>query len=117
MMVTIGVYVRRGQRLLRSWLRDARTHVWLQSGAYFLAGLLMAAASLGNRFQSLALGLLCATSGWPALLLASGGMIGYFLFWGLAGSQAVVWLMVGLLLVCTAYLVDGSFSPFLYFRF
>ena len=26
-------------------------------------------------------------------------------------------LMVGLLTVCTAYLVDGSFSPFLYFRF
>ena len=25
--------------------------------------------------------------------------------------------MVFLLLVCTAYLVDGSFSPFLYFRF
>ena len=29
--------------------------------------------------------------------------------------EAVV--MAGLLLVCTAYLVDGSFSPFLYFRF
>ena len=26
-------------------------------------------------------------------------------------------VLVGLLLVCTAYLVDGSFSPFLYFRF
>ena len=26
-------------------------------------------------------------------------------------------LLVGLLVVCTAYLVDGSFSPFLYFRF
>ena len=26
-------------------------------------------------------------------------------------------MMAGLLLVCTAYLVDGSFSPFLYFRF
>ena len=25
--------------------------------------------------------------------------------------------MLGLLLICTAYLVDGSFSPFLYFRF
>ena len=24
---------------------------------------------------------------------------------------------IGLLLVCTAYLVDGSFNPFLYFRF
>ena len=29
--------------------------------------------------------------------------------------EPVFWL--GLLLVCTAYLVDGSFSPFLYFRF
>ena len=29
--------------------------------------------------------------------------------------EPVLWL--GLLLVCTAYLVDGSFSPFLYFRF
>ncbi|MDO5544278.1 MAG: MBOAT family protein [Eubacteriales bacterium] len=29
--------------------------------------------------------------------------------------EPLLWL--GLLLVCTAYLVDGSFSPFLYFRF
>ena len=33
------------------------------------------------------------------------------------GSVLDLLLMVGLLLVCTAYLVDGSFSPFLYFRF
>ncbi len=26
-------------------------------------------------------------------------------------------MLIGLLLLCTAYLVDGSFSPFLYFRF
>ena len=26
-------------------------------------------------------------------------------------------VMIGLLLICTAYLVDGSFNPFLYFRF
>ena len=26
-------------------------------------------------------------------------------------------VLAALLLVCTAYLVDGSFSPFLYFRF
>ena len=35
--------------------------------------------------------------------------------------RAVQWLQpllwIGLALVCTAYLVDGSFSPFLYFRF
>ena len=29
--------------------------------------------------------------------------------------EPIIWL--GLLLICTAYLVDGSFSPFLYFRF
>ena len=34
-----------------------------------------------------------------------------------AGPVLEVLLMAVLLLVCTAYLVDGSFSPFLYFRF
>ena len=34
-----------------------------------------------------------------------------------AGAVLEVALMALLLLVCTAYLVDGSFSPFLYFRF
>jgi alginate O-acetyltransferase complex protein AlgI len=33
------------------------------------------------------------------------------------GAVAEVLLLIGILLVCTAYLVDGSFSPFLYFRF
>ena len=36
-------------------------------------------------------------------------------------GQKLRWLeipaMVGLLALCTAYLVDGSFNPFLYFRF
>ena len=34
-----------------------------------------------------------------------------------AGGILEVLLLIGILLVCTAYLVDGSFSPFLYFRF
>ena len=33
------------------------------------------------------------------------------------GQVLEVVMMAALLLVCTAYLVDGSFSPFLYFRF
>ncbi|MDO5401305.1 MAG: MBOAT family O-acyltransferase [Eubacteriales bacterium] len=33
------------------------------------------------------------------------------------GWAAELAMTAGLLLVCTAYLVDGSFSPFLYFRF
>ena len=39
----------------------------------------------------------------------------------LGTKKAAPWLeavvMALLLVVCTAYLVDGSFSPFLYFRF
>ena len=34
-----------------------------------------------------------------------------------AGPMLEAALMLALLIVCTAYLVDGSFSPFLYFRF
>ena len=34
-----------------------------------------------------------------------------------AGAVLEAAAMLALLIVCTAYLVDGSFSPFLYFRF
>ena len=34
-----------------------------------------------------------------------------------AGPVLQAAMMIGLLLICTGYLVDGSFSPFLYFRF
>ena len=34
-----------------------------------------------------------------------------------AGPVLELVMLAALLLVCTAYLVDGSFSPFLYFRF
>lgn len=33
------------------------------------------------------------------------------------GAVLEIAVMMGLLIVCSAYLVDGSFSPFLYFRF
>ena len=97
MMVTLGIYVRRGQRILKRWLTDPRLHTLAQSAAYLLAGFVMSAASLGNRCQPLALGLLCASSGWPALLLASGSMVGYLFFWGTSGAQGVVWIMAGVL--------------------
>ena len=45
-----------------------------------------------------------------------------YVFLGMLGDYAantllLYILMVAALLLCTAYLVDGSFSPFLYFRF
>ncbi len=101
MMVSLGIYVRRGQRVMKRWLLDPRVHTLVQSGAYLLAGFAMSAASLGNCCQPLALGLVCAASGWPALLLASGSMIGYLFFWGSAGAQGVVWIMAGVVAAVT----------------
>ena len=96
MMVSVGVYVRRWRRILLRWASDVRVHMWLQTLGWVLAGLMLSAASLSHHPQPLSLGLLCALSGWPAVLFAAGGMAGYLLFWGAAGAQGVVWLMVGL---------------------
>lgn len=97
MMVSIGLYVRRWQRVLRRWMLDPKLHALAQAAGYTLAGFLLSAASLGHYPQPLVLGLVAALSGWPAVLLAVGGTAGYALFWGAAGTQCVVWLALGLI--------------------
>ena len=96
MMVTIGVYVRRWQRIVRRWAADPRVHMVLQGAAWFLAGFFGSAASLSHRLQPVALGLLLAQTGWAAVLSAVGGVCGYLLFWGSAGAQGAVWMALGL---------------------
>ena len=98
MMVTIGYYVRRVRRMLGRLLAQPRWQAMTRCVAYFMAGLLLSAASLANRPQPIAFGLLCALSGWPALLMAGGGVVGSLVFWAEAGLQPVVWLMAGLVL-------------------
>ena len=96
MMVSMGIYLRRWQRSLRRWLREPKVHAAAQAVGLFLLGLLTSAASLHHYALPLSLGLLCGATGWPAVLMAAGGMMGYLLFWGSAGSQCVVWLCLGL---------------------
>ena len=50
--------------------RSAKAAAWAGSG-FFLS-----AASLSGGFQPLALGLLMAVSGWPAVLVSMGAMAG-----------------------------------------
>ena len=97
MMVSLGLYVRRWQRLLRKWMRDPRAHTLAQIAGYLLGGFLLSAASLGNLPQPLTLGLLCALTGWPAVLLTVGGIGGYIVFWGAAATQGIIWLAAGLM--------------------
>lgn len=96
MMVTIGIYMRRSQRLLRRWASEPRVHALLQGAGFLLAGFFGSAASLGHRLQPVALGLLCAQTGWPAVLVAIGSALGYLLFWGSQGPIGVVWTGLGL---------------------
>lgn len=96
MMVSLGIYVRRWQRTLRRWALDPKVQATAQALGLFLAGMLLSAASLRQQALSLALAPVLTVSGWSAVLMAAGGMTGYLLFWGAAGTQGVLWLCVGL---------------------
>ena len=94
-MISLQSYVRRGQFALRRWTLDPRIHNLARCSAYVLAGFVLSAASLGNVAMPLALGLVCACSGWGALLATLGGCLGYRVFWGQAAAQPMVWLILG----------------------
>lgn len=96
MMTTIETYVRRGQGNLRKWALDPRARMGAKISACFLAGLVLSGASLANVPQPLAMGLVCALSGWRAAVAAAGGAAGYLIFWGQAGYQGLCWLGLAL---------------------
>ncbi len=96
MMISLQSYVRRGKHLLRHWAVDPRFHSLTQAGLYLLSGFILSAGSLENHCLPLSLGLVCACSGWPAVLSAFGGMLGYWVFWGTAGQAGVFWILVAL---------------------
>lgn len=96
MMVTLGIYMRRWQRTLRRWLLNPKVHAIAQTAGLLLCGFALSAASLQQLCQPLSLALVCSVSGWPAVLIAAGGMLGYLVFWGSAGLQGIVWLCFGM---------------------
>lgn len=105
MMVTLGLYVRRGQRLFRHWMADPRLHALMEALLYISAGFCLSAASLASCSLPLCLGLILALSGWPAVLVSLGSVGGYLLFWGSAGAQGALWVALGLLV---ALLLGGK---------
>ncbi len=95
MMVSMETYLRRGQRSLQRLLLDpgirggGRILLWGCSGFFF------SAASLLGHAQPLAMGMISAASGWQAVVMALGAMVGYPVFWGTAGRQGIVWSAAG----------------------
>ncbi len=96
MMDTIQSYMRRGRHTLRKWALDPQIHMLGRAAAHFLAGFGLSAASLGNACQPFAMGMVCACTGWPAVMTAIGGSLGYLVFWGSLGHQGLLWLIAGL---------------------
>ena len=83
------------------------------SAMFGLAGLPMVTASTLYYLRSFGLLFLLAIVGATPIVRDTARKVGE----SRVGPMLEIILMAGLLLACTAYLVDGSFSPFLYFRF
>lgn len=96
MMATIETYARRWRVAMKKLVVDPRMRVLAKGAVHFGGGFLLSAASLAQRCQPFAMGLLCAVTGWPALLMALGATAGYLLFWGAAGYQGLLWIGLAL---------------------
>ena len=96
-MTVLENYVNLGRKNLRLWLQQAKGRTWTQLVLGGLAGFCLSAASLGGRMLPLCLAVLCAgLPGWVPLAFAGGGALGYWMFWGRAGLQALFYLAAGL---------------------
>ena len=94
----VETYLRRGRRSLQRMLLDPKVRTGGMILAYGGGGFLFSAASLGNYPQPLAMGLISAASGWRAVVMSLGAIVGYPTFWGRAGNQGIVWSAAGGLL-------------------
>lgn len=98
MIATMENYLLRGQRKLHKLALDPRIQSGARVAAYGGSGFFLSAAGFSGTFQPLALGLICAMTGWRALVMAAGAVAGYRLFWGSAGLQGIVWAAAGCLM-------------------
>lgn len=96
MNMSLQSYVHQSKRSLANLIANPKLHGFLRAGLSLFAGFCLSAASLGNAPLPLAMGLVCACSGWSAVLVALGGFLGYPVFWGSSGLQGLLWVGAGL---------------------
>ena len=125
--------------MLEKWLKPDRLPDLLRRG-YVLLAVVISFVIFNAANLSQAAGDLAGMFGLAGLPLSTGETVYYLRSYGIVLASALIgatslvknlavrlpervarWLepvvLAALLLVCTAYLVDGSFNPFLYFRF
>ncbi len=94
------------QRMRRGLLRLAAepgVRLAAEGIAWSGGGFVISAASLANSPLPLAMGLVAGAKGWRILAAALGGVLGYRVFWGNAGTQGMVWAW----LACLAAFLPG----------
>ena len=94
----VETYLRRGQRQLEGLALNPRVRLAATVMLCVGSGFVLSAVGLGDRPQPAALGLICGSLGWRALLMALGAMLGYPTFWGSEGNIGIVWSAAGGLL-------------------
>ncbi len=104
MMVSLQSYVHRSKYRLRDLATNPKIHLFARAAGHFLAGFGLSAASLNNACLPLSMALVCASSGWSGVLVSLGSALGYWLFWGAAGHQGLLW--VGAALLVSLFLRD-----------
>jgi len=91
MIATLQSCIRQGHSAVKRWMLDPRIYTLTRGAAYVFAGFFLSAGSLAHAALPLAAGFVCACSGWSAALATVGGCLGYWLFWGSAGYQGILW--------------------------
>ena len=91
----VETYLRRGRRTLERLLLEPGIRTALMALFYGGSGFLLSAVSLGNAPQPMAMGMICASAGWRALVMMLGAAAGYAAFWGRAGMQGILWSVSG----------------------
>lgn len=91
-------YLRKTERFLRKCALEPHVQRVCRVAGWTGTGFFLSAAGLSGTFQPLSMGLICAITGWRAMVLALGAAAGYRLFWGASGVQGMVWAGEGFLI-------------------
>ena len=94
----VETYLRQGRRTLERLALEPGIRAVLMTLFYGGSGFLLSAVSLGSAPQPMAMGMICGATGWRALLMTLGAVVGYPVFWGRAGEQGILWAASGGLL-------------------
>ena len=98
----VETYLRRGQRSLERAVLSPGVRRTAVAAACTGGGFLLSAVGLRGMPQPVAAGLILGAAGGRAVLMTLGAMLGYPTFWGMAGTQGILWAAAAGLLAVMA---------------